>query len=693
MFWKLVLTRQYTWLNTPDAGNLLLPWFQLQASDLHRLAFTFWDPYQWCGQPLIGQGQAGTAYPLNWLLWALPMHNGWLRHVYLNWYLVMIHFQAAGFAYWLARDLGRSTPAAWFAGLAFSVGPFLGVSDWPTMLNAAVWAPLILLFFLRAFRGESVRQSAVFSGAALGMAWLSGSDQIPLLLTIVFAGLWIWRAIELREWSLLPIFAGVAAGVSAFQALPTLEYIGASPDVWWKFLASTLESHAVSPMSIPGVVAPQYAMDAMLFAGWTLLTFAAIGLWTGHRSREARLLAALGLGGLLISFGHYIVFEGILYSLRGLAREPKAGLVLFGLCAAILSAYGLDACREMLDSTASAARRIALALAGMSALCWVALLLLAMTGGDDFKRFTPLALCSIGALMMAGLLEAWRRGAVTPRAGTVCAILLAMWEFGNVTGSNWANVEFGWGWLTQLSSGSDVVQYLNSQATPVRVDTSGVLHNFGDWNGVEQFDGWSGGTQNIVRVAQYPSARALAGVNFTVGNKPPRPGQAQIYDSPRGMKIYSNPEAAPRAFVSHRVITANTPDELNYMLTKPVAELRANAFVTGPAPKIEACEGAEPASILWRKGRSIRVKAALTCTGLLVLSQTYYPGWHVSVDGKETQLYEAYGFLQSTVVPAGVHEVTFTYRPKAAWWGAAITFLTLIAVGALAWFSKRQRTD
>ena len=74
MYWKLVLTRQYTWLNSPDATNLILPWFQLQASALHHGALALWTPDEWCGQPLIGQGQAGVAYPLNWILWAMPLH-------------------------------------------------------------------------------------------------------------------------------------------------------------------------------------------------------------------------------------------------------------------------------------------------------------------------------------------------------------------------------------------------------------------------------------------------------------------------------------------------------------------------------------------------------------------------------------------------------------------------------------------
>ena len=75
--------------------------------------------------------------------------------------------------------------ASWLtllAGLAFGLGGFLGTNGWPVMLNGAVWAPLVLLFFLRAMRGERTVSSAAWSGAVLGIAFLSGHHQIPIFI-------------------------------------------------------------------------------------------------------------------------------------------------------------------------------------------------------------------------------------------------------------------------------------------------------------------------------------------------------------------------------------------------------------------------------------------------------------------------------------------------------------------------------
>src|SRR5262245_39046242 len=96
-FWKLILTDQYTWLDSPDYANQVLPWYQYQAGEWHAGRMPLWDPYLWGGQPLLAQAQPGAAYPPNWLLFLAPLRRGWIRQSYMHWYFVLIHFQAALF--------------------------------------------------------------------------------------------------------------------------------------------------------------------------------------------------------------------------------------------------------------------------------------------------------------------------------------------------------------------------------------------------------------------------------------------------------------------------------------------------------------------------------------------------------------------------------------------------------------------
>jgi hypothetical protein len=63
-----------------------------------------------------------------------------------------------------------------------------------------------------------------------------------------------------------------------------------------------------------------------------------------------------------------------------------------------------------------------------------------------------------------------------------------------------------------------------------------------------------------------------------------------------------------------------------------------------------------------RSGR-IEVVATSTSGGLLVLHDTYYPGWLAEVDGQPAAILRAYVLFRGVEVPAGTHRVTFRFAP------------------------------
>ena len=118
-YWKLTLSNQFDWMSGPDFAEQVLPWFQVQAHEWHIGRFPLWDPYLWTGQPLFGQAQPGAAYPLNWLLFLLPLQNGHIAAWALAWYYVVIHLHG-GLV--LIPALPRTRPfprASLAAGLIF----------------------------------------------------------------------------------------------------------------------------------------------------------------------------------------------------------------------------------------------------------------------------------------------------------------------------------------------------------------------------------------------------------------------------------------------------------------------------------------------------------------------------------------------------------------------------------------------
>ncbi|MCP4422728.1 MAG: YfhO family protein [Chloroflexi bacterium] len=63
---------------------------------------------------------------------------------------------------------------------------------------------------------------------------------------------------------------------------------------------------------------------------------------------------------------------------------------------------------------------------------------------------------------------------------------------------------------------------------------------------------------------------------------------------------------------------------------------------------------------------------------LLILTDSHYPGWHATLDGKETAVYRTNSLFRGVVVPSGEHTVHFEYTPIAFWHGLFIGTIALL---------------
>jgi uncharacterized membrane protein YfhO len=69
---------------------------------------------------------------------------------------------------------------------------------------------------------------------------------------------------------------------------------------------------------------------------------------------------------------------------------------------------------------------------------------------------------------------------------------------------------------------------------------------------------------------------------------------------------------------------------------------------------------------------------------MIVVSDTYFPGWRGYVDGARAQIYQVNAAMRGIIAPAGIHSVTMRYRPMVVYEGAALTFLGILGAALLA---------
>ena len=710
LFWKLVLSGgQFTWLNSPDLSTQVLPWFNFQAREWNRHHFPLWDPYNWGGQSLVGRTEPGVMFPLNWLLFLAPLDNGRISIPLLNWYYVLTHYLGALFAYLLCRDLGRGITASVLAGTLFGLGGFAAGNGWPQIWNGAIWGPLVLLFFLRAMRGDRPVRNTALSGAFFGIAWLAGHHQIPTFLMLLMAGLWLYyffaQGMPVRRFAVLAaVFACFALLLGAAQLLPSYEYgkravrwVGSQQDpLGWndKVSYDVHVRYSNNPVSLLGIVLPAIHPLTSPFVGFAAAALALIAVLSLWERKEVRIFGAVAVAAFLFTLGPNTVFHGVLYSVAPMldkARNPAMALYIFHLAVPVLAAFGLDALGE--PRVGSVAGKIAIGLWAAAAIIWVVLFGAYVSQGESVYYRARQANGAIAALLAGGALWASKRGALTRRALTAGLLLLVIFELGGVAGFEFMHRSLGWGHLDALENNGDIARFLKGQDGLFRVEVSraDIPFNFGEWHEIEECGGNSGVTANIYRVNAYRNAHLLLGERFRVAQKPDRDGAVEVFRGASGLKVFLNNDAFPRLWTVHVARSLANEKQIAPAIEKPPEELRRSTFVVGDAPPLEACPGGDEVRVLERGKNRTLIQTRMACRGMLIVGDTWFHGWQARVDGRTEPIYEAYGFLRGVVVEAGEHKVELRYRPSSVIVGGTLTGLGLVAVAVLL-FKTRRRT-
>ncbi len=144
------------------------------------------------------------------------------------------------------------------------------------------------------------------------------------------------------------------------------------------------------------------------------------------------------------------------------------------------------------------------------------------------------------------------------------------------------------------------------------------------------------------------------------------------------VKIYENQDAQPRAFVvSDWQWQPDTAAAVTAM-SAPGFDPRQTAVLVGDGLAPTTTGGGSAAIVAYAPERV--VVRADGDGGLLLLTDAHYPGWEATLDGAPATLYVADGLFRGLFVPAGEHEVVFTFRPRSYRVGAAVSLLGIASV-------------
>ena len=210
-----------------------------------------------------------------------------------------------------------------------------------------------------------------------------------------------------------------------------------------------------------------------------------------------------------------------------------------------------------------------------------------------------------------------------------------------------------------------------------------------------------------------PNYGAYFGIGLLDVNDVPVPSLLTRYIHTR-LDPYVNPEVFVGNLGGGRSLVVPSPAQelvrnldsyraaaVRYVLTPPGQDLpqSPSAFrlvFRSPSTWIYALAGSSPyfdAGPACRTVPAGRQRVRVTCTGpaQLIRRETYMPGWSASVDGHPLPVRETGGLFQAVSVPAGTHEVSFSFSPPFVGWGYLAFAAGLLALGAPALAGRVRR--
>jgi hypothetical protein len=201
-------------------------------------------------------------------------------------------------------------------------------------------------------------------------------------------------------------------------------------------------------------------------------------------------------------------------------------------------------------------------------------------------------------------------------------------------------------------------------------------------------------------VIQVPSPEdvALLGVRYLLvheGQPIPADVPGRIVASEAGYHLLELDGAQPRASV---VPTWNVVDDGALALESVLGrgfDPTITAVVEGD-PQILPVPGSAGGTATYEEAspEDVRLQVVANGPSIVVVRNTWEPGWEATVDGRPARLVRADFFLQGVPVPEGHHEVRLVYREPAIGrgiLGSALAWAALTAVGIVGIVVARRR--
>jgi hypothetical protein len=695
-------------------------WHDTARQAIWQGELPLWDSRQVAGFPFLVNPQVGFFYPPGWLPLLLPTAVG------ISWYVAIHIWLAAVGMLLFVRTMSGRWLGALLAAVAFAFSGYLAGRLWaghtvPLAVNA--WLPWLLLGFTWSVRRGDWR-AAVVGGVPFGLAILAGHVPSLLYLALVWGlfALYLMVAGEgVRPWLVIrqALIIGLTAfALSAVQLLPLLQFMVTST----RLSAPSFEfatDYSLPPTHLITLLIPEYFGEPTRVGYWSVPTFEELAYYAGILPLLALFLALrrptrltwfyLGLIvlGLWLALGKYSFLYRLFFDLLPpfrVVRAPARAAFLYTFAAAALLGEVLATwLRLPLVERRHYLRRLMPWLLSVVGIAAVAAL--AATGAvfatyhptdtsgrlwhqiGGWSLFLALFLGS-GGLLWAYLTIDPQRQPVRRLLAVALVVLVTadlwLFSFKMVRVESYAPQPL-WQDARRLVGDSQdrvlpwgVSVFTQNEATAVGLN-SVFAYDALEMAALEDFMASvpdpRATTYDILSAAYVIAPVRLD--HFTGGE-----GGLTLMDHTDSVWVYRRSRPLPLARLVYQVEAIADRAAVIGRVHEPGFNPVTTAVLAAPPP----CEiGPEPAAAATAVIKAARpgywlIETNSDSPALLILSESAYPGWQVTVDGRPATPLTVYSVIKAVCVPAGQHQVEWRFVPLIFVAGGVITLFGLLFV-------------
>jgi len=718
-----------------------MPWAEVTHRELMEATLPLWNPYEGAGTPHAANMQSSVFDPLLLGVNLHPTPRMW------DFTLICTFILGSLATYAFVRILGMGVTAALAGAAGFSLCGYFVINNNNSFVRAYVYIPLLLLAVELVVRSNKLRWVVVL-GVVIAASLLAGMPEAAFF-CLILAGIYsLFRIVDSPAGTRISLFFrfGGSALLGLTLAAPLLvlflQYLPLSfnvhePGVGLSTVSRVTVLNWLFPL-LNGYPTSHYG-GLSADRSWSgtaiiVLALSAVSAPTVRRFRDAWLFLIIALVVILKMHG----FPGV----QWLGTLPIADRAVWdafappiaSFCLAIAAAIGVDAIAHGAVSRV----RLAFAIGVVAVLLRIlyvserAVLRTAPAGEVRHNLligFSSLVVVGAIAFIAASIPRLRRFTAVVATLTVIVELLIFMpndiyskrvdpylpppWIAFMADAQQTDRVFAFDGVLYPNTAGALGIQdvrtldalYISRYLTYIRTFVSPTF--------TDRFTGEGMNAEDILANRMFD----LLGVRYVLASegRPPIASGVEkgltLLGSQGFVSVYRNENAIPRAFVAedvHPVAGMKAAISLLQSFGHPTSSgtsridrfdpLRQAVVETAGGVVPESLRDAEatietprPASIVSYASNRVEVRVVAGAPGLLVLTDTFYPGWVATVNGHPASIFPTDVAFRGVELGPEESTVVFSYQPRTAVLGWGIAALAVLAILGSALFLHYRR--